>query len=41
MPLSEEGFEQLQDKDFVERVLRVQADVIVTSNYLRAKQTAQ
>ena len=41
VPLSEEGFEQLESKEFVEKVLRIQPDVIVSSNYLRAKQTAE
>jgi len=40
-PLSDEWFAQIQSKDFVERVLRIDPEVIITTNRLRAIQTAE
>ena len=38
--LSEEWFKLMEQKDFIEKVIRINPDVIYTSNILRAKQTA-
>ena len=41
IPLSEKWKEEILSKDFVERVTRVNPDVIITTNRLRAMQTAE
>ncbi len=39
--LSEEGFRLMETKEFIEKIIRIDPDVIYTSNILRAKQTAE
>lgn len=41
IPLSKEWEQQIKDKDFVERVTRIDPDIIITTNRLRAIQTAE
>ncbi len=41
VPLSEEWFLQIQSKQFVEKVVRIQPDIIISTNRLRATQTAE
>jgi isoleucyl-tRNA synthetase len=41
LSLSEEWFEQLLSAEFIEQVVRINPDVIICSDFLRAKQTTQ
>ncbi len=41
LPLASEWFQQLQSQEFIETVLRINPDVIVCSDFLRTRQTAQ
>ncbi len=41
LPLAEEGFAQLTSPEFIEQVVRINPDIIVTSDFLRAQQTAE
>jgi len=41
LPLSESGFAQLTSPDFIEQVVRIDPEVIICSDFLRAQQTAK
>lgn len=41
LPLSEEGEQQLSSPAFIEQLMHIRPDVIVCSEFLRAKQTAE